>query len=167
MLVTIGRVAKPWGVRGEVKVEPLTDFPDRFRNLRSVYLTAASGETVEYVVKSVSYRGGIPYLLFEGRDSPEKAQELTGLLVQIREEETIPLPEGSYYWYELLGMEVVSESGDILGTITDIFETGSNDVYVVKQGGKESFIPATRELIRQVDRKARRMVIRVVEGLLE
>jgi 16S rRNA processing protein RimM len=72
-----------------------------------------------------------------------------------------------YYRFELIGMEVVSESGEQLGTIVDIFETGSNDVYVMKSGRKETYIPATKEIVKQIDRKAKRMVIHLLAGLME
>jgi 16S rRNA processing protein RimM len=110
---------------------------------------------------------GAPLVLFEGYDTPEKARELNGWLVQVPQEEAVPLPDGQYYWFELIGLEVVTESGEKLGRVVDIFETGSNDVYVVKAGKKEIYLPATREIIKQVDRAAKRMVIHVVDGLLD
>lgn len=167
MLITIGKAGKPFGVKGEIKVEPMTDFPERFKGLKRVYLSSPSGKDVACAVTSVRYAGGVPLLLFEGVDTPEKAKALSNRLIRIPEEEALPLPEGQYYWFELIGMEVFSEGGEKLGTITDIFQTGSNDVYVMKQGGKEVYIPATREIIRQVDRKARRMVIHMMDGLME
>jgi 16S rRNA processing protein RimM len=167
MLITIGKAVKPFGVKGEVKIEALTDFPERFRKLRRAFLVSPAGKEIACEIRSVRYAGGIPFILFTGYDSPEKAKALNGWFIKVPEEETVPLPEGSYYWYELIGMEVVSESGDVLGAIVDIFETGSNDVYVVKRGRKEVYIPATREVIRQVDRKVKRMVIHLLNGLLE
>jgi 16S rRNA processing protein RimM len=112
-------------------------------------------------------RDGTPLLLLEGYDAPETVRRFNGWLVQIPEEEAVPLPEGQYYWYELIGMEVESESGEKLGTIVDIFQTGSNDVYVMKSGAKEVYLPAIKDVIKQVDRKAKRMVIHVMEGLLD
>src|SRR3972149_1435164 len=129
MLITIGKVLKPWGVRGEVKVEPLTDFPERFTGLSQVYLTSPVGKQVPCTVKSVRYAGKTPLLVIEGYDTPEKVK---------------PLSEGSYYWFELIGMDVRSEAGEKIGTITEVFQTGSNDVYVVKRGGTEVYIPATQ-----------------------
>jgi 16S rRNA processing protein RimM len=167
MLITIGRVAKPFGVKGEMKIEPMTDFPERFKDLRRAYLVSPAGNEIVCTVQSVRYAGGVPYLHFGGYDSPEKARTLNGWFVKVPEEETVPLPEGSYYWFELIGMEVFSEDGDKLGTIVDIFETGSNDVYVVKRGRKEVYIPATQEVIRQVDRAAKRMIIHLMDGLVE
>jgi 16S rRNA processing protein RimM len=167
MLITIGKVSKPFGVKGEMKIEPMTDFPERFKDLRRVYLVSPAGKEIVCAVQTVRYAGGVPYLLFGGYDSPEQARTLNGWLVKVPEEEAVPLPEGSYYWFELIGMEVFSEGGDKLGTIVDIFETGSNDVYVVKRGRKEIYIPATQEVIRQVDRAAKRMIIHLMDGLME
>jgi 16S rRNA processing protein RimM len=167
MLITIGKVLKPHGVKGELKIEPLTDHPDRFNQLRRVFLTSASGRRRECAVKAVRYMNDTPLLLLEAFDTPEKARELNGCLVQVPEEEAVPLPEGHYYWFELIGMEVESESGERLGRIVDVFPTGSNDVYVMRSGRREIYLPATKEVIKQVDRKAKRMVIRVLEGLLD
>lgn len=167
MLITIGKAVKPFGVKGEIKIELMTDFPDRFAGLIRVRLVSPAGEEIAGEVKSVRYAGAVPLVTFAGYDTPEKAKELNGWFIKVPEEEAVPLPEGTYYWFELIGMEVVTESGENLGKIADIFETGSNDVYVVKRGGKELYLPATREVIKQVDRKAKQMVIHLVPGLME
>lgn len=167
MLITIGKAVKPFGVKGEMKIEPMTDFPARFSSLTRVYLVSPAGRELVCRVLSVRYAEGTPFLLFDGYDSPEKARSLNGWLVKLPAEEAVPLPEGTYYRFEIIGMEVISEAGEKLGTIVDIFETGSNDVYVLKQGRKEIYLPATREVVRQVDKKAKRMTIRVPDGLLE
>ena len=167
MLITIGKAVKPFGVKGEMKIEPLTDFPERFNQLNRVYLVSPAGKEVVCDVRSVRYAGSVPFLLFKGYDSPEKAKALNGWMIKVPAEETVPLPEGSYYWFELIGMEVFSESGEKLGSIVDVFETGSNDVYVMKQGRKETYLPATKEIVKQVDRKTKRMIIHVVDGLME
>jgi 16S rRNA processing protein RimM len=167
MLITIGKAVKPFGVKGEMKIELMTDFPGRFKGLVRVYLVSPEGEEIVCNVKSVRYAGEAPLLLFEGYDSPEKAKALNGWLIKVPEEDAVSLPEGQYYRYELIGMEVLSESGEKLGAIVDIFETGSNDVYVMKRGSKEVYLPATKEVIKRVDRKAKQMVIHLMDGLLE
>jgi len=167
MLITIGKAVKPFGVKGEMKIQSLTDFPERFQNLKSVYLVSPTGKEIQVTVQSVRYTGAVPYLLFKGYDTPEQAKTLNGWFLKVPEQETMPLPEGRYYWYELIGMEVVSEEGETLGTIVDIFETGSNDIYVMKQGKRETYLPAIREVIKQVDRQAKRMVVRLMDGLME
>jgi 16S rRNA processing protein RimM len=167
MLITIGKAVKPFGVKGEMKIESLTDFPERFQSLKSVYLVSPAGKEITVTVQSVRYTGVVPYMLFKGYDTPEQAKTLNGWLLKVPEQEVMPLPEGRYYWYELIGMEVVSEEGETLGIIVDIFETGSNDIYVMKQGKKEIYLPAIREVIKQVDRQTRRMVVRLMDGLMD
>jgi 16S rRNA processing protein RimM len=167
MLITIGKAVKPFGVKGEMKIESLTDFPERFKDLKSVHLVSPAGKELVVTVRSVRYTGAVPYMLFKGYDTPEQAKTLNGWFLKVPEQEVMPLPEGRYYWYELIGMEVVSEEGEKLGTIVDIFETGSNDIYVMKQGNKEIYLPAIREVVKQVDRQAKRMVIRLMDGLME
>jgi 16S rRNA processing protein RimM len=167
MLITIGKVLKPFGVKGEVKIEPLTDFPARFKTLGRVFLVSPADKELAGSVTSVRYANGVPFLTFSGYDTPEKAKMLSGWFVKIPREEAVPLQEGSYYWFDLIGMEVFSEEGEKLGAITDIFETGSNDVYVMKRGRKEIYLPATREVIKSVDVAAKKMVIHLVDGLLE
>ncbi len=167
MLITIGRVLKPYGVKGEVKVEPITDFPERFGSLKRVVLESPRGNELPCTVRSVRYLNGLPYLCFEGYDSPEQAKKLNAWLIRIPQEEAVSLPEGQYYWFELVGMTVLSEAGEKLGEIAEVFATGSNDVYVMKQGKKEVYIPATKEVVKKIDRQARTMTIHVVEGLLD
>lgn len=167
MLITIGKAVKPFGVKGEMKIEPMTDFPERFTGMRSVRLVSPSGKEIACEIRSVRYAGSVPYLLFSGYESPEKAKELNGWFLKVPETEAVALSDGSYYWFELIGMEVLSESGEKLGRIVEVFQTGSNDVYVMKQGKKETYLPATKEIIKQVDRTHKRMVIHVRDGLLE
>lgn len=167
MLITIGKVLKPWGIKGEIKIESLTDFPERFKQVRRVFLVSPKGTEKSCAMRSVRYSGSAPLLLLDGFDTPEQAKTITGWLIKIPEEEAIPLPKGQYYWFELLGMEVFAEDGEKLGSIIDIFETGSNDVYVIKHNGKEVYIPATREIVKNVDTKARTMIIHLMEGLMD
>lgn len=167
MLITIGKVRKPHGLKGEIKIEPLTDVPGPYHSLRRLYLVSPNGETRECIVQSARAAQDAVFLLLEGYDAPELVRRFNGWLVQIPEEEATPLPEGRYYWFELIGMDVESETGEQLGRIVDIFETGSNDVYVMKRGHGEVYIPATKEIIKHVDRTSKRMVIHVREGLLE
>ena len=97
----------------------------------------------------------------------ERLLLLLGWFIQIPQEDALPLPEGRYYWFELIGMEVFTEEGEQLGTIVDIVETGSNDVYVMKHGKKEVYIPATAEVVKEIDRYGKRMVIHLMDGLME
>lgn len=167
MLIIIGRVLKPWGVKGDLKIEPITDFPDRFVHLKRVYLTSPDNQEIVCEVESVKQVGTVPHIRLKGYDTPEKAARLAGWVIQIPREEAVSLPEGSYYRFEIIGMDVFTESGEKLGAITDIFETGSNDVYVLNQGGKEIYLPATAEIVKEIDTTTNRMIIHVIDGLLD
>src|SRR5450830_1401567 len=98
MLITIGKALKPFGVKGEMKIEPMTDFPERFKDLGRVYLVSPAGQELVCTVKSVRYAGETPILLLNGYDAPEKAKALNGWFLKVPEAETVPLPEGQYYW---------------------------------------------------------------------
>ena len=108
MLITIGKVLKPHGVKGMVKVEPITDFPGRFNDLQSVFLVSPKGQETACRVMSAHLHGNSPVLLLEGYDSPEKARAINGWYLKVRREDTVPLPEGQYYGFELIGMTVLA-----------------------------------------------------------
>ena len=98
--------------------------------------------------------------LLEGIRSRAEAEQLRGKEVLIDAAELPPLERDEYYWHEILGMQVVTADGETVGTITEIFPTGSNDVYVARQGGRETLIPAIKEVIVSIDKTSRTMVIR-------
>lgn len=165
--VTIGKVLKPRGLRGEVKVLPLTDIPDRFEQLRTVVVSLAQGREVMLEIEHVTYYKGCVYLRFSDRNSLEDVQELVGGLLQVDQTDVPELPEGVYYHFEILDSVVYTDENRRLGQVVDILETGSHDVYVVQGDDREYLIPATREIVRQIDREQRRITIHPLEGLLD
>lgn len=166
-LISIGEIVKPVGLHGEVKVFPLTDFPDRFNNMRDVIVRTKEGRTYQYQIEKARFRHPAVYIYFAGVTSLEEARTLVGGLIQAPEEERVPLPEGSYYQYELEGLDVYLEEGRYLGKVADIIQTGSNDVYVVRWEGKEFLIPALKSVVRNISLSERRMIIHPIEGLLD
>lgn len=161
--LTIGRVLKPWGFRGELKIEIMTDFPERFASLRTVYL----GEDANpFPVESARLLGKAVRLKLKGIDTEQAAARLRSQFVQIPTEEAVPLPEGKYYLYQLIGLRVKTLRGQDLGEVVDILETGANDVYVVKNGEREILIPAIEPVVKQVDLANGEMLIEPMEGLL-
>ena len=159
-LVTIGRVTKPFGLKGQVMVEPLTDFPDRFAP-NSTILIRGRRHTI---TKSRSSKGRWT-LKLEGIDHLDEAKMLRGELLKIEASDLRPLPQGQYYRFQILGLEVVTPSGESLGRVSDILQTGANDVYVVTGTGKERLVPALSDVIQEVDLEAGRMVVELPEGL--
>jgi 16S rRNA processing protein RimM len=164
--ISIGRIIKPVGLSGEMKVWPLTDFPERFQTLHQVRVATAEANLTHRISASRQV-GNHLYLRFSGVTEVGQANLLRGGLIQIPEEARFPLSKGSYYQYEIVGLDVFTEAGEKLGQVGDILETGSNDVYVVRGGGEEYYIPALVSVVLKIDLEVGRMIIRPMPGLLE
>lgn len=167
MSITIGTILKTVGLRGELKVSPLTHSPQRFSQLQDVTIETKEGRTQTYKIERVRYALPFVYMTLAGLSTPEDAQPLAGGSVIIADEERLPLPKGSYYHFELEGLDVFLESGIRLGKLDRILETGSNDVYVVKEDDKEFLIPGLASVVKEVNLQEGRMTIRPIQGLLE
>lgn len=166
-LVTIGRVLKPIGLQGEVKVALLTDSPGRFDNLESVVVPRTEGDLLHLRIAGVRHGAPFVYLTFVGLSNIAQVTHLRGVLLQVPVSERVSLPEGRYFHSELLGLEVCTVKGVSLGRISNIIETGSRDVLVVSDGQGEFLIPAHPKFVMEVDLARKRMVIDPVEGLLD
>jgi 16S rRNA processing protein RimM len=167
--VTIGEILKPCGIRGEVKVLPLTDIPGRFEQVPQVRVTSASAPPTTLEITHVRYYKHFVYLHFQGRNTVEDVRGLRGSVLQV-ERSTVPeLPEGEFYYFEIIGSVVYTNDARYLGTVTDILETGAHDVYVVHDAEheREYLIPATEEIVQHIDRRERRLTIQPLEGLLD
>ncbi|MBI3978046.1 MAG: 16S rRNA processing protein RimM [Chloroflexi bacterium] len=159
--LTIGRVAAPWGLHGEVKVEVWTEFPERFERTASVYLD----ETPYRVERSHLHRGRA-VLKLAGVETIGDADRLRGKLVEVPVEAAVPLPPGHYYHYQIVGLLVVTTAGEPLGRIAEILATGANDVYVVRGGRREVLVPAIRDVVKEIDLDAGRVVVEPLPGML-
>ena len=165
--VTIGKVLKTRGVRGEVKVLPLTDIPNRFEQLEAVYVNSAQNQDVTLEIEHVSYYKGFVYLRFKGLNSIEDVQDFVGHLLQVERKDVPVLPEGVYYHFEIIDSQVYTEDLRYLGKVVNILETGSNDVYIVQNDEREYLIPSTREVVTHIDRKKKVITVHPIEGLLD
>ena len=165
--ITIGKIVKTRGIRGEVKVLPLTDIPDRFEQLESVHAVLPDGRVQQLNIEDASYHHGCVFLCFEGYTSVEQSERLVGSSLSVDRNTSPKLPEGVYYHYEILDADVYTEAGEYLGKVTDILETGSHDVYVARREEKEFLIPSTNEIVLSVDRELGKIIIRPINGLLD
>ena len=154
--MVIGRIVGPFGVRGEMKVEPLTDFPERFRSLKRVYLGDARREAE--VLGSRNHKGQI-LLRLAGIDSPEAVKELRKPELHVPRAEAWSLPEGHYYLDDVIGLQVETTDGATIGEVTDVVRTGSNDVFVVGTGATAVLVPVIKDAVTELDMRARRVVI--------
>ena len=159
--VVVGRVIGAWGIRGDVKVQPQTDFSDRFAAGTELFVNGAP----DSVVSSRPHRAGLVVRLKGARDRT-KAESLRNALLTVRESDIAPLPDDTYYHFELIDMRVVSEDGESLGAIAEILDTSANDVYIVRgESGRDLLIPAIREFVLDVDVEAGVMTVRLVDGM--
>lgn len=146
-------------MRGELKVEPLTDFPERFRRGASVWIEGRA-----YTVSlSRSQPPGL-LLQLEGVTTRERAADLRGRYLEVPEGD-LPELEGAYYRFEIVGLEVFDTSGASLGRVEDVIETGANDVYVVRDAESELLVPAIDTVVKEIDVAGGRMVVEVLEGM--
>jgi 16S rRNA processing protein RimM len=162
--LVVGKVRRPHGVHGEVVAEIFTDFPERLRPKSAIYL----GEKhVKLIIASQRPHNEGLLLGFKGITTPEKAGRYRNQILSIAESEASELPKGEFYFHDLLDMEVVDEAGNLLGTLTEILETGANDVYVVTDSaGRELLLPAISEVVLDVDLDTKTMKVRLLPGLV-
>ena len=161
--IAVGRINSTWGLRGHVKVTPLTSNPLRLQPGAVLLIRGEPREVID-----VAYPKGYPCVVFEGYENPNAAAELSGTLIEIPEDELPPLPEGEFYVHDLVGLAVVDGEGATLGRLAEVIRTGANDVYIVRrEGERDVLIPAIPDVVLEIDLAAGRMRIEVIPGLLE
>lgn len=163
--VTVGQIERPFGVKGEVRVRPLSDVPGRFEGLKAVSLLARNGQILETSVTHVKQAGGRFILGLTGVTTPEDASFWRGGFIRTIRGAVPALPSGHYYECDLIGLAVFTDEGAPIGVLDEIWDVPGNPVFVVRQGAKEVLIPAARELVSAVDLATRTMTVRLIAGL--
>ena len=165
-LVAVGRIVRTQGRRGEVRVTPLTDAPERLAELRECWLVPPThGERRD--VEAVWFQGRVPVLKLSGSETMTEAQALVGRLVTIPRSAVRQLPPDHYYAFDLVGCAVETPEGVGLGTITEVLAGPEHDYWTVQQGDRAWPLPAVAAIVERVDLAARRVVARPPEGLVE
>jgi len=164
-LYPIGRVVKPHGVRGKIKIEYFGEDPSRFPPYQKVFIKNRSGTPEPFEVVEVTPQLPRLILKLKGIEKVEETEALIGREILVRREDLPELKEGEYYWFEILGMTVETERGKTIGTVKEIFPTGANEVYVLAGKRGEIFLPAIREVIQSIDREKRVIKVIRMEGL--
>ena len=160
--ILVGQIIAPHGVRGDVRVSPLTDRADRFAALKCVFMHSGAVLTLE----RAGVHKGLALLHFQGVDTVEAAEKLRGQQLYIDRKDALPLAAGQYYTADILGLRVVDErTGEELGEIVQILETGSNDVYVVRHSGRSQdvLVPALKSVVSEVSLPEGLMRVRLQE----
>jgi 16S rRNA processing protein RimM len=165
-LVAVGRIVRSQGRRGEVRLEPLTDAPERLRELSECWLVPPpTGE--RHAIEGVWFQGRVPVVKLAGSDTMGDAEALVGRLVTIPRAAVRQLPPDRYYAFDLVGCLVETPEGTSLGTITEVLAGPEHDYWTVQWGGRAWSLPAVAAIVLGVDLAARRVVVRPPEGLVE
>ena len=166
-LIAIGRISKPIGTRGELKVSPLTHDNRRFMNLSTVWLGHDAADVELKKILKVRIDGKQVVLNFHGIGTVEEADKLKDLYLFVPKEEVVKLQYGSYFVDDVIGCEVVTEEQVHVGVVKDLLSLPSNDVWVVQKDAKEILIPAVKAIIRKVDIENKRITIHALDGLFD
>ena len=166
----IGIIANTHALGGELKIFPTTDDPTRYDDMPSLTIARTGNYAIStsYTVERVRHQKGMIILKLLGIDSIETAEKLKGSEIIVSREDALPLEDGEYYWADLIGLRVVTDEGEELGRIGEIFATGANDVYSVNRAeGKPILIPAIKQCILDVDTDEGVMTVHLMKGLRE
>jgi 16S rRNA processing protein RimM len=161
----VGTIGLPFGVRGQVKLHAITSRPEHLRRLKTLYL---GDDRLPIAVRGLTQqKPGILVLTLAGIDSRNAAENLRNVDVYIHPHDAAPLEEDEYYLHDLPGMQVETTSGELLGTVKEVLETGANEVLVVSRPeGGEVLIPMIRDVVKRLDVEQKQIVIEPMEGLL-
>ncbi len=156
----VGVIAGAWGYDGEVKVQSHTDNPQRFSTGN---LLMARGQTLQ--IDGCRWHQGLALIKFRGIETQEAADRLHGVQLEVSLDDVLPASPDTYYHFQILDMEVWTQSGEFLGKVNDILSTGSNDVYVVNHGKDEVLVPAMHDVVLEVDLGKGRITVDLPDGL--
>ena len=164
-LFEIGRVLKPRGLKGQMRCFSYLESEGLRDALTEIAIRPPGGNPQSYRLKEIHFAGKFFFLSVTGIDDPETVQALAGADVLAPVSALAPLEKDEYYWRDIIGLDVVTEEGKVLGQVKEIFSTGSNDVYVCRDGEKEILLPAIADVILRIDTDKKRMWVRLLEGL--
>lgn len=164
--ITIGRVSGLHGLRGNLRIYYYNERRSDFLSYQELYLKDKEGRVQPYEIQEAKIHGKFISARLKGCEEIVDAEKFIGASVLVKRESLPPLEEGEYYWFEIIGMDVVTDDGRALGRVKSILPSGNNDVYLVQGAEGEWLIPATEEVILRVDREKGHMVIHLIEGLL-
>ena len=161
----VGIIRRPHGVRGEMTMSVMTDFPERLKPGITLYL---GPDRTPVVVRSFRHHNKGLIFSLEGFESREEVANFRNVELFVRADDRPPLPDGEFYLHEIMGLEVVTEQGETLGVVTDWIETGANGVFVVRpESGKDILLPDIDEVVLNIDLEARKILVHLIDGLLE
>jgi len=162
----VGQIVNTFGVKGFLKVKPFTDDVERFEELKKVYI--CKKEKLEEVeIEEVKYHKDMVLLKVKGIDNMNEAEKVKGLYLKIDRKNAKKLPKDTYFIADLLGLDVYTDEGEHLGKVNDIYPTGANDVYVIKDEiGKQVLLPGISDVIKEIDLENEKIIVHLLKGLI-
>jgi len=162
----VGQIVNTFGIKGQVKVVPFTNDIERFDELRKVYIMNRKNRK-EVEIENVKYHKNMVLLKFKGLDKIEDVEIFKNCYLEIDRKDGKPLEEGEYYIIDLIGLDVYTDEGTHLGKVDDIYNTGSNDIYVVKDElGKQILLPYIDDVIKEINLESHKIIVHLIEGLV-
>ena len=165
--IPVGKISRTHGLKGEFKFHPFVTEPEILQNLHRLKLQGNQGQETDQELVSLRGNPGKLIIKFKDINTIDDAEAYTGQTVLVMETDFKKLPDGEYYWYQVIGMNVYDGGGQYHGQVVDIIETGSNDVYVVQDGEKEILIPMIDWVVKTIDIEEKKLIFENVEGLIE
>lgn len=163
----IGQIVNTFGIKGMVKVNPFTDDISQFEKMNSI-LIDKKGTLIEMQIEEVKYSKNQVLLKLKGIETIEEAEKYRNCYLKLPREKAKKLPEGTYFIADLIGVDVYTEEGSLLGKVEDIYNSGASDIYVIKNElGKQILLPATKEVIKQIDLEQEKIIVHLLKGLIE
>ena len=165
-LLLLGKVMRPHGLDGRLRIYSYAQSPESFLDAGTVYIRPLNGNITGYKVLSVNPHKKIFIIKLSGLDSIETAEKFRGAEILIGKD-TLKRDEDEFFWFELIGLDVYLDTGRHIGTLKNILPTVSNDIYVIGEGKSEVFIPAIKNIVKEIDMASRKMIIYQTEGLFD
>ena len=161
----IGQIVNHFGIKGMVKVNPFTEDISKFKSLNSIFLEKEN-RLIKIEIEEVKYSKNQVLLKIKGINSIEEAEKYRGCYLKIARKDAKKLPKDTYFIADLIGLKVYTDEGILLGNVDDIYNSGANDIYVVKdEKGKQILLPAIKEVIKQVDLEQEKIIVHLLKGL--
>lgn len=162
----IGQIVNTFGIKGELKVVPFTDDMERFEELKSIYIVK-NKELLEFEIENVKYQKNLIILKLKNIPDMTTAEKYKGCYIRIHRKDARELPEGIYFIADIIGSQVITDDGQILGKVDDIYNTGSKDIFVVKDElGKQILLPHIPEVILNIDVEKQIVTVHLLDGLI-
>ena len=162
----IGQIVNTFGIKGVVKVNPFTDDISQFEEMETI-LVDKKGNLLEIQIEEVKYSKNQVLLKLKGIETVEEAEKYRNCYLKLPREKARKLPKNTYFIADLIGLEVYTEEGKLLGKVDDIYNTGASDIYVIKDElGKQILLPAIKDVIKQIDLEQEKIVVHLLDGLV-